>query len=295
MSSIKKRVLWHINRSPLKHVVKLAKSSFDGRDIRRRRELSYQLAGMENITAYAEALKRDGYVVLDTLIPLAARQDLLDATDLLARSNGQSRKAFDSGKSSLWSHLVEKAMSDGQLSADHAITRFALLPEVTGLVSKAFGMVPRLDYVTVTHSVPVDGELAYSQLWHRDHDDVRVLKMFVYLTDVADENDGPFSFIPGSHSDLENFSMRSHRRDDELPAKLGYPQSVKAIMGPKLTCFMVETTRCLHMGSRVAPGHSRLMYTATYFAPPRVFPEPTQGFFRVDIPLGEIEKAMLVA
>lgn len=294
MASIQKRVLWHVNRSPLKHVVKRLKLSLNGGEVRRRRELLSQVADAEPVAKFLKALERDGYVILDDLVPLQARQALLEAAEELVRSNVTSSNAFESNKSALWSHLIERAMTGGQLSADHAMTRFALLPEVIVLVSRMFGMVPRLDYVTVTHSVPVEEELAYSQLWHRDHDDVRVLKLFVYLTDVSDENDGPFSFIPAQYSDLEDFTIRSHRRDDELPAKLGFPNSMKAILGPKLTCFMVETTRCLHMGSRVAPGHSRLMYTATFFAPPRVFPEPDRVFFRVDSPLDEIEKAVIV-
>jgi len=41
---------------------------------------------------------------------------------------------------------------------------------------------------------------------------------------------------------------------------------------PRLTSFMVDTAKCLHMGSRMAPGHGRLLYTATFFAFPRMYP-----------------------
>lgn len=54
--------------------------------------------------------------------------------------------------------------------------------------------------------------------------------------------------------------------------------SAQAIRAPRLSAFMVDTARCLHMGSRVAPGHERLLYTATYISIPRLYPEPPPCF-----------------
>jgi len=39
-----------------------------------------------------------------------------------------------------------------------------------------------------------------------------------------------------------------------------------------LTSFMIDTAKCLHMGSRMGEGHGRLLYTATFFAFPRMYP-----------------------
>ena len=46
----------------------------------------------------------------------------------------------------------------------------------------------------------------------------------------------------------------------------------QAEKAPRLTSFMVDTAKCRHMGSRMAPGHGRLLYTATFFAFPRIYP-----------------------
>src|ERR1700704_6560114 len=75
------------------------------------------------------------------------------------------------------------------------------------------------------------------------------VKMFVYLTDVESEADGPFTFLPGQVSDRFGFSLRSHRGDSEVVGKLS-PNEPRAVIAPRLTAFMVETSRCLHMGSR---------------------------------------------
>ena len=71
--------------------------------------------------------------------------------------------------------------------------------------------------------------------------------------------------------------MHSHRGDDEIFERIRRDE-VQALIASRLSVFMVETSRCLHMGSRMAPGHQRLLYTATYFAAPRMFPKPPARF-----------------
>ena len=68
--------------------------------------------------------------------------------------------------------------------------------------------------------------------------------------------------------------------------------SVREMKGARATVFMIETSRCLHMGSRMAPGHHRLLYTATYIQPPRIYPEPPARFRAVG-PLNEIERTAM--
>ena len=42
-------------------------------------------------------------------------------------------------------------------------------------------------------------EASGSQLFHRDYDDIRFLKLFIYLTDVDGTEDGAHVYAPGSH------------------------------------------------------------------------------------------------
>ena len=62
--------------------------------------------------------------------------------------------------------------------------------------------------------------------------------------------------------------------------------------GPAFTTFLCETSRCLHMGSRLAPGHSRLMYTATYVPAPMAYPD-YRPKFRATGSLPEHERLLL--
>ena len=53
---------------------------------------------------------------------------------------------------------------------------------------------------------------------------------------------------------------------------------MREMYGSRMSAFIVETSRCLHMGSRLAPGHTRLLYTATFTTAPRLYPAPPAGF-----------------
>ncbi|QLC22271.1 hypothetical protein HFP51_08840 [Parasphingopyxis sp. CP4] len=44
-----------------------------------------------------------------------------------------------------------------------------------------------------------DAERKASQCWHRDPDDRRIFKMFIYVNGVKEPSDGPFQYVRGSH------------------------------------------------------------------------------------------------
>lgn len=53
-----------------------------------------------------------------------------------------------------------------------------------------------IDYPSRSH-VPLE-----SQIFHVDGDDRRVIKIFIYLTDVKQPEDGSFVYVPGSHNEI---------------------------------------------------------------------------------------------
>ncbi len=164
-------------------------------------------------------------------------------------------------------------------------------PAVVAFVAGYLGELPRLADVLLTYSRPASAELSYSQLWHRDYDDTHTVKIFVYLTDVLEIGDGPFTFLPGPPSDRVGFMLRSHQADDAFLART-QPSAVKEMRGPKLTAFACETSRCVHMGSRVQPGHARLMYTATFVSAPSLYPAGAPRF-RATRPVTSDERLLL--
>lgn len=81
-----------------------------------------------------------------------------------------------------------------------SFVRFFLHPEVLSIASTYLGLQVRLNYTDVWHNIPVhEGEPPISaEFWHRDHEDKRLIKLFVFLTDV-DETMGPFTYVKRSH------------------------------------------------------------------------------------------------
>ena len=71
-------------------------------------------------------------------------------------------------------------------------------PGILRLVSGYLGCKPTISSLGVRWSLPAAARPEATQLFHRDPDDWRFLKLFVYLTDVGPEA-GPHVYVRGSH------------------------------------------------------------------------------------------------
>ena len=286
-----KRILWHVNRTPAAKAIKAARRAGSRSEVAERRALAKTLRRTPETSAVAANLRRDGYSRVDALL----EPESLAALDRAARPKIGSRPAGTSGfggHKSFMEHLLDGDMVDGSLPTQSPFARFALQEPVLAALAEHYGELPMFDYVSLIHSGPSEETLKFSQLWHRDYDDTRVVKLFVYLTDVT-QADGPFTFVPGPQSDRVGFSRHSHRSDAEIGRLVDLDGAVR-MTGPRLTAFLVETSRCLHMGSRVAPGHERLMYMASFISAPRIFPERSQPFFRLAGTESAVERRVLL-
>jgi hypothetical protein len=266
------RAMWHVNRSPLRYAVKTGVSAWNIAEKRERKRQAQLLQVSAAEKAKADDLNRNGYVVVTDLMDPAVQQRFADAGVKRLDDIEASETKQTSNWKKFWVRLLDAEMQDGQLSADNIFVQYALQPSAINVVATALGEIPWLDYVLLSYSRYAGDDLASSQLWHRDHDDVRVVKLFSYLTDVEEDGDGPFTFLPRQSTEKFGYPLLgSHFSDDQVFAKV--PRSdIKVMKAPRLTTFMVDTAKCLHMGSRMAPGHGRLLYTATFFAFPRMYP-----------------------
>lgn len=265
------RLLWHTARTPLVRPFKSLKRALRRGEIRERRRLAASLACDVEVEARAASLNRDGYVDVSDLLAGPALDALQRAADLKLARAAEAKGAQSSTRKSFWVRLLDEDMTGGALRTDNAFVAAALQPTVIGVLARALGELPQLDYVLLTLSEGSEEPLASSQLWHRDYDDVRTIKLFVYLTDVEDGTKGPFTFLPASSSDLVGFTRRTHRADDAVFVGPVKRDDVKEMTGLRGSAFFVETSRCLHMGSRLPPGNTRLLYTATFTTAPKIY------------------------
>lgn len=193
------------------------------------------------------------------------------ADDILGELDWESHAEGNYTDKGFWKIVPSRFEENGVLSSQSALVRFALSRHVLTPVMVYFKCAPILIDVTVTESKFNNRELSYSQLWHLDYDDPNVVKVFLYLNDVLKIESGPFTFVSKNRSILPRLALSSHI-SDKVFYKLSPKSKVQSFYGAKGFSFACVTSKCFHMGSRVACGESRLMLTATFIKPPRIYP-----------------------
>lgn len=146
-----------------------------------------------------------------------------------------------------------------------ALKEIALMPAITRVAAMHIGAEPKILDVSCWKTMPGDGGRAAAQRWHRDVDDWRACKLFVYLTTVGPDN-GPFMYVPGSHR-YDYFEARGLAADgyfcpngDDSRADAFTRLEICGPMPGKM--FMVNTFG-YHRGKPVAAGE-RVLFQVLY-------------------------------
>ncbi len=158
------------------------------------------------------------------------------------------------------------SLTSPEISADDILVRFALQQSILELVAAYFGESPYLFDINLLASYGSDGvKWDASQLWHLDTGDAKVLKLWVYTTDVPGREQGPFTYLPKRLSrQVPNPFFR--RVSDEAMAALGFDRRAVSVTGSRSTAFLIDTRNCYHLGSRVLGENVRVAYIATFIS-----------------------------
>lgn len=216
-------------------------------------------------------LRRDGVaaVHIDELFP---GRNLLPAlrayTDrLMTQAQIKTKKAF---LKQLWDVAPT-------LDGENPFVKLALEPKIMDIVNNYLGMYSIFYYLTLNITEPVPSETVpvSSQRWHRDPEDKRMCKVFLYVNDVG-EGSGPFTYARGSQHGGRHGNIFPQR-----PPKGTYPQSeaVRAAIPPEdVTLFtgkagtiVFADTAGLHRGG-YATEKERIMFTAGFCSASSVWP-----------------------
>ena len=194
----------------------------------------------------------------------------LARADAIAAPRGKSQKRF-----------LVNVLDQSTLTLESPVMRLALREDILSAVSRYLGVVPFLSAITVFHSDTVEGDLVSSQLYHCDGDDATQIKIFVYCTDV-DEDSGPLTILDAASTAQvqrrTRYQYRMRLTDEQIRTVVGtgpeYP-----VLGPAGTSVFVDTSRCLHFGSRVSKGAPPRLVTMVQYQTPYSFmlPTSTQG------------------
>lgn len=118
------------------------------------------------------------------------------------------------------------------------------------------GTYPDLRSVSVFIS-PANDLIQKSQRYHIDNIDMTQVKCFINVSDVKPEN-GPFSFIPADVSERIKselgYRFPSPSIDDDTIFSMCEPDNVVSLVGSPGTAALVDTSKCLHFGSRCREG-----------------------------------------
>ena len=200
----------------------------------------------------------------------------LDTCRLLFETKVNTASSPDEPKRAEKRAFLRNLMDNDDLRDHPQLVEFALSDWALGIVTNYLQVVPYLNRVDLLYSVPrpTEDRIA-SQLFHVDPEGVTQVKFFFNVFDT-DDNDGPFAFIPADDSARILREIRTLRRkrgephvgrysDDEIAA-VGGTDAIIQVTGPRGSGVAVDTSRCLHFGSRVRPGSFRLCMYLQYCA-----------------------------
>lgn len=187
-----------------------------------------------------------------------------------------------------WSRMTDADNDAGNVK--NIINRIALNNSILKVLHQYFSAPAFMDYSIVTKSVYSGEKYQISQLWHQDKDDNEMAKLFIYINDVTDRN-GPFTLLNKQSSEkIPTSFLRNHIEDDFIFKRVKQTEVIN-LTGKKFTAFLVDTSKCFHMGSRIAiPGEYRYMLTATFITLPSIYPWQITDKYKGTEGLSTLEK-----
>lgn len=214
-----------------------------------------------------EKLQTDGAAILASDLVPGAQEAASAMGNLFQRLNEAGRVVKPSGERK--ADFLVRLAGDEEIMALEPVSNFVLSDELIGLASHYFGQVPVLSRVDFWWSPPNESK-AESQMYHYDGEDKSQLKVILNVVDV-DENTGPFTFLTApASSSIAKTRRQSARLDDDSVETSAGSDAIHRLTGPAGTVGAVDTSRCLHYGSR---GNTRqrliLMLQFTRFLAPK--------------------------
>jgi len=183
-----------------------------------------------------------------------SRSNEVQAT--IAKGNSEYKKPY----------LINLLPWDHQHALDSPLVRLGLDQKLLETVSLYLGLWPRLHAIGAWLNFPTQGEATEAQLWHRDPEDLRLIKVFIYLNDV-DEKRGPFCYIPRTHPFSEGAAIVPQHKDSKRitdeEMRLTFPsEKWISCTGPANTMILADTVG-YHRGGKPVEGN-RILITFTY-------------------------------
>jgi hypothetical protein len=140
------------------------------------------------------------------------------------------------------------------ISIGNPLIQFGISKEILNIVNSYFGLNAYLYHVDQWHTLANRGKSnrAASQKWHRDPEDTKLVKVFLYMKDIP-LNAGPFEYVLKSNNGNKYDKITPQKPPygslvDDADIQKNIPgQEVIAASFPKYTILFVDTTG-IHRG-----------------------------------------------
>lgn len=139
---------------------------------------------------------------------------------------------------------------DRELMQVGEIADFVLSPAILEAATRYLGSAPVLTTLRLWWT-PANSTLESSQLYHRDAEGPTQLKFFLHISDVTSRS-GPLVYVPAdvSRDLMRSLGYQRGKLSDEALEDLGVSAHAIAVTGEAGTALALDTSRCLHFGSR---------------------------------------------
>jgi hypothetical protein len=217
-----------------------------------------------------EEVRNNGYAVrflsdfFDPEIILEIESKAFKQRSLLMSDSKFERRADFEGKS----FLRRSSELDNRITLEDPLVQFVVQGRANHIARHYFGQEVKICNIDYWLNLPLEnGGPTSSQKWHRDFEDRRVLKAFVYLTDVNESN-GPLSYLSGSQPGGRYESIFPTRPplgvvvEDEQLSVVVDPTSLQTFILPRLAVVFADTAG-LHRGGYCTSG-IRFAFTTTF-------------------------------
>jgi hypothetical protein len=183
-------------------------------------------------------------------------------------------------------NLMRLDISTQDLIKNYSVVKFATNEKFIQNIYKIIGSDPYLLGIDAWITLPPPKKivnyddvksLVTSQMWHRDCDNLRDIKVMTYLTDVKNENQGPFEIVQDTHKfnffNPFKYQLGSGMRvsDDYIQKK--YKDNIHTFNEKSGSTFIVDT-RGLHRGKTIKDNENyrvilQLLFSSHTFGLPR--------------------------
>jgi hypothetical protein len=214
-----------------------------------------QRAAATGLSGVTDTLRRNGWSALPPMLTseqLSNVLTFLKQRELVGADGRRFRADEAPADASLASYPLRTV-----LECPH-IMQVMNRPDVLRVAEEYLGCQPTISGLRIDWSCPATGA-GYVQRFHRDYDDWKIVKLFIYLSDV-DDTSGPHEFVATSHKRSGQLRAIPYEQQD-LERTYGREQLVR-VVGPRGTSFMVDTWG-IHKGN-VPMTRTRMMLQIQY-------------------------------